>query len=352
MELNTRTIRNAAMIAGGTAVIAGTAAGLGLALGARALWKRLRMADISGQVVLITGGSRGLGLAMAHAFGAAGCKLAICARDAEGLAWASNELQESGYHCWPVVCDVGDEAQVEQLMREVEEHYGRIDILVNNAGVIMVGPLKNQTLGDFQEAMDTMFWGTVYPTLAVLPQMFRRGYGRIVNITSMGGRMAVPHMLPYNCAKFAAVGFSEGLHAEVKKDGITVTTVSPGLMRTGSYKNAFFKGKNQQEYNWFAMGATLPLISIDAERAARKIVNACRRGAADLMITPQAWLTSAFHGAFPGVTAEMMALANRLLPSEGEGKERRFGHESETPLTRSFLTKLGRNAAEQFHETA
>ena len=352
MKIDRRTIRNAAMVAGGTAVVAGTAAGLGLALGARALWKRMRMADISGQVVLITGGSRGLGLAMAHEFGAAGCKLAICARDAEELAWASNELQEYGYHCWPVVCDVGDDAQVEQMMREVEEHYGRIDILVNNAGVIMVGPLKNQTLADFQEAMDAMFWGTVYPTLAVLPQMFRRRYGRIVNITSIGGRLAVPHLLPYTCAKFAAVGFSEGLHAEVKKDGIIVTTVAPGLMRTGSYRNAFFKGKNRQEYNWFALSSALPLLTIDGERAARKIVNACRRGQADLTITPQAKLAAMFHGAFPGVTAEMMALANRMLPSEGEGLERRFGHESETPLTRSFLTKLGRDAGEEFHETA
>src|SRR5258706_1693680 len=191
-----------------------------------------------------------------------------------------------------MVCDVGDEAQVEQMARDVPSHYGRVDILVNNAGVIMVGPLKNQTLADFQEAMDTMFWGMVYTTLALLPQMFRRGEGRIVNITSMGGRMAVPHILPYNCAKFAAVGFSEGLHAEVKKDGITVTTVAPGLMRTGSHKNAMFKGKHRLEYSWFALGATLPVISIDAEKAARRIVRAAQRGTADLMITPQACLTA------------------------------------------------------------
>ncbi|HTK95168.1 MAG TPA: SDR family oxidoreductase [Terriglobales bacterium] len=353
MKLDKRTIRNAALVAGGTAVVGGVAVGAGLALAGAALWKRMRSADLNGQVVLITGGSRGLGLAMAHEFGALGCKLAICARDAGELAWAKSELELAGYPCLTVVCDVGDEAQVERMARDVVEHYGQVDVLVNNAGVIMVGPLKNQTRADFKEAMDVMFWGTIHTTLAVLPHMFRRGYGRIVNITSMGGRMAVPHMLPYNCAKFAAVGFSEGLHAEVKKDGVIVTTVSPGLMRTGSYKNAIFKGKNELEYNWFALGATLPLISIDAQRAARKIVSACRRGAADLMITPQAWMTSAFHGAFPGVTAEMMALVNRLLPNEVDGRRERFrGHESETALTRSFLTKMGRDAAERLHETA
>lgn len=352
MAVNGRALRNAAIAAGGTAVLAGAAAGLGLALAGAALWRRLRTADLAGQVVLITGGSRGLGLALAHEFGSLGCRLAICARDAEELTWARDELEKAGYECLPVVCDVGDEAQVEQMVRFVTSHFHRIDILVNNAGVIQVGPLKNQTLGDFQEAMDIMFWGVVHPTLAVLPQMFRRGAGRIVNITSIGGRVAVPHLLPYTCAKFAAVGFSEGLHAEVKKDGIQVTTVAPGLMRTGSYKNAFFKGKNRMEYNWFALSSTAPLLTIDAERAARKIVDAVRRGASDLTITPQAKLAAMFHGMFPGATAEMMAIANRLLPSEGQGKERRFGHESETALTRSFVTKLGRDAAERFHETA
>jgi short-subunit dehydrogenase len=352
MRFDKRTVRNAALVAGGSAVVASAAAGLGLALAGAALWKRMRVADLSGQVVLITGGSRGLGLAMAHEFGELGCKLAICARDVEELTWARDELEHAGYECLPIVCDIGDEAQVEQMAREVTSHYGRIDILVNNAGVMMVGPLKDQTLADFQEAMDVMFWGTVYPTLAVLPQMFRRKQGRIVNITSIGARIAVPHMLPYTCAKFAAAGFSEGLHAEVKKDGIVVTTVAPGLMRTGSYKNAMFKGKNQLEYNWFALSSTLPLLSIDAERAAKKIVNAVRRGATDLTITPQAKMAAMFHGAFPGVTADMMALVNRGLPAEGGRKEPVFGHQSETALTRSFVTKLGRDAAERFHETA
>ncbi len=352
MQIDKRMIRNAAIAAGGTAAVAGLAAGAGLALAGAALWRRMRTEDLTGEVALITGASRGLGLALAHEFGAAGCKLAICARDPEELTWARDELEKAGYDCLPVVCDVGDEAQVEQMMHYVTSHFHRIDILVNNAGVIQVGPLKNQTLGDFQEAMDVMFWGTVYPTLGVLPQMFRRKSGRIVNITSIGGRIAVPHLLPYTCAKFAATGFSEGLHAEVKKDGINVTTVAPGLMRTGSYKNAFFKGKNQLEYNWFALSSTLPLLSIDGERAARKIVAAVRRGAADLTITPQAKLGARFHGMFPGLTAEMMALANRVLPSEGVSKERHFGHESETAITRSFATKLGREAAERFHQTA
>src|SRR5207237_10885730 len=122
--------------------------------------------------------------------------------------------------------------------------------------VISVGPILSQELKDFQEAMDVMFWGTVHPTLAVLPQMLTRGRGRIVNITSIGGKVSVPHLVPYGCAKFAAVGFSEGLHAEVKRFGVNVTTVVPGLMRTGSHLNASLKGKQEYEYGWFALRGT------------------------------------------------------------------------------------------------
>ena len=107
--------------------------------------------------------------------------------------------------------------------------------MVNNAGMIQVGPLATTTKEDFVTALDVMFWGTLYPTLAVLPQMRARGRGHIVNITSIGDLVSVPHLLPYTCAKFAAVGLSEGLRAELGPVGIRVTTVVPGLMRTGSY---------------------------------------------------------------------------------------------------------------------
>src|SRR5512135_1554865 len=115
MKVDARTIRNAALVAGGTAVVGGVAAGVGLALAGAALWKRMRLANLGGQVVLITGGSRGLGFAMAQEFGKQGCRLAICARDAEELAWARGELEDAGYECFTAICDVGDEAQVEQM---------------------------------------------------------------------------------------------------------------------------------------------------------------------------------------------------------------------------------------------
>ncbi len=110
--------------------------------------------------------------------------------------------------------------------------FGRVDIVVNNAGIIQVGPMSTTTVEDFATALDVMFWGALYPTLAVLPQMRARRSGHVVNITSIGGMVSVPHLLPYTCAKFAAVGLSEGLRTELGQEGIHVTTVVPGWRRS------------------------------------------------------------------------------------------------------------------------
>jgi short-subunit dehydrogenase len=107
------------------------------------------------------------------------------------------------------------------------QRVGLIDVLVNNAGLIRVGPFAAMTLDDFQQTMDVMFWGPLHTTLAVLPSMRERKQGSIVNIVSIGGKVGVPHLLPYSCAKFALVALSEGLRAELAPDGIRVTTIVP-----------------------------------------------------------------------------------------------------------------------------
>jgi NAD(P)-dependent dehydrogenase (short-subunit alcohol dehydrogenase family) len=145
------------------------------------------------------------------------------------------------------------------------------------------------------------------------------------------------------------VGFSEGLRAELAKDGIKVTTVVPGLMRTGSHVNAYFKGDHRSEYSLFSLSATMPLVSMDARKAARRIVGAVRGGRAEIILSPQAKAATAIHGLFPGMTADVLGLLNRVLPS-GTASERHTGKESETPVSQSFVTVLGRKAGARLNQ--
>jgi len=327
------------------------AAGAGLLLGARAGLKRGRDYDLRGKTVLITGGSRGLGLVLAREFAAEGARVAVCARDAQELERARADLQARGAEVFAYPCDVTDRAQVRETVELVTRHFGRIDVLVNNAGTIQVGPLEVMTLEDYEQAMAIHFWAPLYATLAVLPQMRARGEGRIVNVSSIGGRIAVPHLVPYSASKFALVGLSDGLRYELQKDGIAVTTVCPGLMRTGSPRNANFKGQHRAEYAWFSISDALPVTSIQAERAARQIVAAARRGQAELVITTQAVAAVKFRALFPEATADILALVNRLLPGPGGiGRKRAKGKESESALSPSFLTALSDRAAERNNE--
>lgn len=352
------------IILGGMAagvLLAGTAA-LGAALAGRHLYTRLQRRrsrlsygwsdeDLRGQTVLITGSSRGLGLALAEEFARKGCNLVLCARNERELARARQQVERLGAEVCAAACDVGQPKQVDHLISLARRHFGRIDILVNNAGTTSVGPLETQTLDDFHEAMDDIFWGTVHPALAVIPAMIERGRGHIVNVTSIGGRVSMPHLLPYSSAKFAAVGFSEGLHAELRRFGVHVLTVVPGLMRTGSHVNAHFKGDHEGEYSWFALGATNPLLSMSAERAARKIVEATRQRRAELVLGWQAKALARAHGASAGLTAEALGLVNLLLPRAQPGStQSKRGRESESQLTRSALTALGRKAALRYNQ--
>jgi NAD(P)-dependent dehydrogenase (short-subunit alcohol dehydrogenase family) len=301
--------------------------------------------NLKDKVVLITGGSRGLGLVLAREFQARGAKVAICARDAEELLKAESDLLARG-EAFAVRCDVTNKSEVAEMIDSVIEHFGRIDVLVNNAGTIQVGPIDVMTPADFQRAMDTHFWGPLNTIFAVLPSMRERGDGRIVNISSVGGKIAVPHLAPYCASKFALVGLSQGLRAELAKDGVVVTTVCPGLMRTGSPRNADFKGNKQAEYAWFSISDSLPFTSIQAERAARQIIRACVNGRAELVISIQAKAAVFLDHLLPETSADVMTLVNRMLPqANGFGVRQAKGKDSTSAWSPSLLTALTEKAA-------
>ncbi len=277
----------------------------------------------SRQVVVITGGSRGLGLALAHRFGKAGDRLVLAARDPAELNRARHALLDAGSvgsreDILLVTADLTDPAQVQNLIDQAYIHFGRINVLINNAGIIEVGPFENQTLDAFHRAMDTNFYGALHTIQASLPRMLAQEKinGRkasIVNVSSIGGKVPVPHLLPYVASKFALTGLSEGLHAELRQQGIRVTTVCPGLMRTGSSIQAEFTGQAEKEFAWFSMGATTPGIAASTEHAANKIFNATRTGCAEITITPQAWLAARIVGIAPAASQFVAALANHYI---------------------------------------
>lgn len=336
--------------------LAMAALGAGTAYG---FYRRRKRRDLRGQTALITGSSRGLGFLLAREYARQGCRVVICALDEEELNIARDRLrEEEGAEVLAIVCDVTDEHQVQVLVEEATRHFGQIDILVNNAGIIQVGPIEDQSVEDFEAAMAVIFYGTLYNILAVLPQMMERRDGRIVNITSIGGRVSVPHLLPYGAAKFAALGLSEGLRAELGKHKIAVTTIVPGLMRTGSYVHAFFKGRQGAELSWFALGSSLPLITMNAERAARQIVEASRNRKAEQIVGFPAKSASVFVGLFPGMTARLLGLVNRFILPSGEGRhgEAVVGSTArgqiDGPIARLVAagTTLGRRAGRRYNQ--
>ena len=316
--------------------------------GAAYLFSLRSRRSFQGRVAVITGGSRGLGLAMAFELAREGALLHLLARDAEELERAACLLRAQGasVETWP--CDVRGKARVNEVLTAIGQRTGGIDLLINNAGIIVVSPLENLTESDFGDAMNTHFWAPLLVTNAAMPYL-KNARGRIVNIASIGGRLAVPHLASYSASKFALVGLSDALRAELAQHGICVTTVSPGLMRTGSHIQAQFKGDPDQEFSWFSLGATLPLISIGAERAARQIIHAARTGRAELTISPQARLAVIAQAVAPGVVASAMKWINRLLPT-GDVQELRPGRECHSPVSPSTLTRLGDKASVRLNE--
>ena len=334
-------------------ILLASSAALGLAAAARSLARRRRHFDLRGKVALVTGGSRGLGLVLARELTERGARVAICARDEAELARACNELELAGTEVLALVCDVTDRDQVDEMLDQVRDGLGPVDLLVNNAGTIQVGPMDEMTPGDYEHALRVHFWGPLFTTLGVLPDMRRRRSGRIVNIASAGGKISVPHLLPYSTSKFALVGFSEGLRGALVRDGIYVTTVCPGLMRTGSPRNASFKGRHRAEYAWFSIGDALPLVSMPAVRAAQRILDACVDGDAELVLPRPVDLAVKLDALAPGAGAALMSLAERLLPGPGGiGSEERRGADSESRWSPSLLTRLGDRAAVRNNEIA
>jgi NAD(P)-dependent dehydrogenase (short-subunit alcohol dehydrogenase family) len=274
---------------------------------------------MQGKVAVVCGGSRGLGRAVALELARRGASVATCARSAGDLARIRSELFAEGVPAVAEICDLRNEGETREFLDLVTTTLGAIDILVTNAATINVGPVETQTTSDFHDALTSTFDTALNPTLAVLPSMQRRRRGTIAFVTSIGGKIGVPHLAPYSAAKFATVGFANALRAEIAKDGVHVLTIVPGLMRTGSHLRATFQGDPEKELAWFGASATTPGISIDADVAARRIVRAILRGDDEIVFTLPARIASRTHDLLPALWSFAMSIVGRLLPRPAMG---------------------------------
>ena len=304
----------------------------------------------SAKVVLITGASRGLGLLLARRFAEAGARLALLSRSRADVEATRNDPALGDTEVLALGCDVTSRTEVQRAVRNVIRAYGHIDVVINNAGIIKVGPFASMDEKDFEEAMGTHFWGPLYMIWATLPYLRQRG-GRMVNISSIGGVIAVPHLAPYISSKFALSGLSEALTSELADEGIRVTTVYPVTIRTGSPYNVAAKGRVEKEFDWFTLGDSLPLVSKNAERAARQIVRACAAGKPRLIISTQARLAIMTDAVLPNVFSRIMSSIARVLPDRPR-RERpeHSGWEARSGLSRSPLVGLTRRAASHNRE--
>jgi NAD(P)-dependent dehydrogenase (short-subunit alcohol dehydrogenase family) len=325
----------------------GLAAAGGALLAIGRLVRDRRAFDFRRRVVVITGGSRGLGLVIARQLAAEGARLVLLARDADELARARAQLEIADEDVLTLRCDVRRRADVRVAVDQILERWDAIDVLVNNAGVIQVGPLEHMAEEDFENAMATHFWGPLHLIFESVPSMRRRGFGRIVNISSIGGRIAVPHLAPYSASKFALAGLSDAVRTELDQYGIRVTTVTPGLLRTGSPRHADIKGQHETEFALFAIADSLPGLTMSAERAAAAIIDACRHGDPELTLTLPAQVAMVANSVAPAAMARALILVNRLLPGPTgkSGDSRRKGRESESKWAPSAATLMSDRAA-------
>jgi len=294
----------------------GLLAGAGALWGTRAVLRSRRWVDLKDRVVVVTGADSGLGLILCEQMADHGAIVVMAARKGDVLESAAQKVRHRGARdVLTIPTDVSVEAEAKRLIDQTVDHFGRIDALINNAGLMIVGAEPTITLDDLRKIMDTNFWGAVYTTQAALPHMRRRQFGRIANVSSVGGRFVIPHMIPYIASKFALTGYTKALRAEASRDNILVTGIYPATIRTGGHTHAWFKGDQKAEYTWFALSDAIPGVSTSAETAAKKALRAMQGGDPEVVIGLSARLNIAFDGLFPDWSSEVITLIERTMPA-------------------------------------
>ncbi len=314
--------------------LAATAAGLYISA-------KSKLKNFNSRSVLITGGSRGLGLSLAWNFLDRGARsVTLLARDHDELIRAQKILLND----FPLalvfihVCDITDSVNLSRAFGQAIIDMGSIDILVNNAGIMMVSPFTSTEKSDYEAHMNLHLYAVIETVQKIFPHFKSRGGGQILNICSMGGKVAVPHMLPYDASKFALAGFSQGVASELAPHNITVTTAYPLPMRTGSAIQAVFKGDHEKEFLWFESIDNLPLLSMSADKAAKIILDGVSDGKTEVLLAPIAKVRNIMAALLPETFNRLMAFVAARLP-QGDSKIRKTGQQCSQEFDRAFLLK-------------
>lgn len=300
---------------------------------------------------VVAGGSRGLGLMVARELARRGYRVHVCARDADELDRAAAQLAREGYSLTTTVCDVRDDEAVARWVASADSPDAPLTVAIHVAGIIQVGAIEAATPRMFDDSIDIMTKGPAYLALAALPGMRSRHHGRIGIVSSIGGVIGVPHLVAYSTAKFGAAGLGQALRAELSGTGVTVTTILPPPMRTGSHLHAQYAGDRTAEYAWFAPGASLPVLALDARTAARRIVEGVLAGKPIIGLSPVSQLVMRLQGLAPATMVRGLGIMGRLLP--GGTQPPRAGRDVRTERSNPVvdtLTKPGDAMAARTNE--
>lgn len=258
--------------------------------------------------VLITGASQGSGKATALLFASKGYDVVLAARQADRLEAVAQEVQNLGRSALAVSADVGDFQQVQTLVNKALETFGAIDILINNAGICLTAPMEKTSLNDWQQIMDTNFWGYVYTIQAILPHLLERKTGAIVNVGSFAGKMPLPQMTAYCASKYAVTGLTETLRLELAPKGIHVSAVHPGVINSNFMERAMFRGEDESETEARRQQMSKLLESSwvsKPEDIANAIWDAVKNKRSEVVVGPTFLATEAYR-LFPGLMQWIM----------------------------------------------
>jgi short-subunit dehydrogenase len=242
-----------------------------------------------GKAVLVTGGSAGLGRAIAEAFAQAGAEVAIAARRLEPLEQAADELRRAGHEVLSIQADITQQSDVDRMVRETIERFGRLDVLVNNAGRSSRGAVLDTGPEEYRELLELNLIAAVRATRAAAPHLLA-AQGHVVNISSLGGKSAARYLGAYNASKFALSGWTHQLRLELAPQGLHVLLVCPGPLARAEIRTYGAEHMAGVPESAFQPGGGVKTNLIEPQWLARRIVKACRRRELELVVPAKARL--------------------------------------------------------------